>query len=218
MVEPGRFIPVMEECGLVNELMLQLLEQVCRDARAWPPEMTVAVNLSPIQFRDPWLSEKILAVLTHQNFPARRICLEITENALIADPTAAQGIIKSLKNQGISLALDDFGTGFSSIQHLRVLPFDKLKIDRSFVFNVDTDSSAYRMVFGIIQLAESLQLRVVAEGVESASIRDTLYAMGCSEAQGYWFGMPLSASETNKLFRDRLPLHSPQPFKNGLAF
>ncbi|MEG3089662.1 putative bifunctional diguanylate cyclase/phosphodiesterase [Sphingomonas sp. PB4P5] len=196
IVEPSRFIPVIEECGLIDDLMLQLLEQVCRDARSWPPELTIAINLSPIQFRDPWLSERILAVLTRQGFPARRICLEITENALISDPVAAKRIIESLKNQGISLALDDFGTGFSSIQHLRMLPFDKLKIDRSFVFNVDTDSGAHRMVSAIIRLAESLQLSVVAEGVESTSVRDTLHELGCQEAQGYLLGMPLSASET----------------------
>ena len=202
MVEPSRFIPLIEECGLIDELMLQLLEQVCRDAGRWPSDMTIAINLSPLQFRDPWLSEKILAVLTRHGFPARRICLEITENALICDPAAAQRSIQSLKNQGVSLALDDFGTGFSSIQHLRLLPFDKIKIDRSFVFNVDTDSAAYRMVSGLIRLAESLQLNVVAEGVESVAVRDTLYALGCQEAQGYLLGKPLSARETNKLLHD----------------
>lgn len=202
MVEPSRFIPLIEECGLIDELMLQLLEQVCRDASGWPPALTVAINLSPIQFRDPWLSEKILAVLTRQGFPARRICLEITENALIADPVAAQRTIESLKNQGISLALDDFGTGYSSIKHLRMLPFDKLKIDRSFVFNVDTDTVACRMIAAIIRLAESLDLSVVAEGVESASVRDTLCDLGCQEAQGYLLGMPLSAAATDRLLKD----------------
>lgn len=203
MVEPGRFIPIIEECGLIDELMLQLLERACLDANKWPSELTIAINLSPIQFRDPWLSEKILAVLTRQGFPARRICLEITENALISDPASAQRIIESLKNQGISLALDDFGTGFSSIQHLRMLPFDKLKIDRSFVSNVDTDSAAHRMVSAIIRLAESLELRVVAEGVENASVRDILRELGCQEAQGYLLGMPLSASETDEILNHR---------------
>lgn len=206
MVDPASFIPIVEECGLINELMLQLLEQVCQDAKSWPQELSIAINLSPIQFRDPWLSEKILAVLTRQGFPAKRICLEITENALISDPAAAQRIIESLKNQGISLALDDFGTGFSSIRHLRMLPFDKLKIDRSFVFNVDTDGSAHRLISAIIRLAESLQLSVVAEGVESAAIRDTLNELGCTEAQGYLFGCPLSANETNEMIDSGAPL------------
>lgn len=202
-IEPDRFIPVVEECGLIDALMLALLEQVCIDARDWPAELTIAINVSPIQFRDRWLAEKILALLTRQGFPARRIGLEITENALIADPVAAQRIIKSLRNQGVSLALDDFGTGFSSIQHLRMLAFDKLKIDRSFVANVDSDKAAHRMVSAIIRLAESLQLSVVAEGVETASVRDTLHRLGCQEAQGYLLGMPLSAAEADVMLRDR---------------
>ncbi len=199
MGEPSRFIPIMEECGLINEFMLQFLEQACIDARNWPPELTVAINLSPVQFRDPWLAKRILAVLTRQGFPARRICFEVTENALITDPDAARRIIQSLKNQGVSLALDDFGTGFSSIQHLRMLPFDKLKIDRSFVYNVDSDDAAYRVVSGIIRLAENLQLSVVAEGVESASVRDALRSLGCQYAQGYLLGMPANASDTLEL-------------------
>ncbi len=220
MGEPSRFIPIMEECGLIDELMLQLLEQACIDAESWSPELTIAVNLSPVQFRDPWLAEKILAVLTRQGFPAGRICFEITENALIADSTAARRIIESLKNQGVGLALDDFGTGFSSIQHLRMLPFDKLKIDRSFVHNADTDEAAYRMVAGIIRLAEGLKLSVVAEGVETASVQDTLKALGCQYAQGYLFGKPANASDTHELLkrtlreRDEFPekaVRSPRP-------
>ncbi|TXC71039.1 EAL domain-containing protein [Sphingomonas ginsenosidivorax] len=199
-VLPGDFIPIVEECGLIGELMLKLLSQVCVDARSWPSELTIAINVSPIQFRDRWLSEKILAVLAQQGFPARRISLEITENALISDPAAAQRSIESLKNQGISLALDDFGTGFSSIQHLRMMPFDKLKIDRSFVVNVDTDEAAYRMVSAIIRLAESLRLSVVAEGVETTSVRDTLHALGCREAQGYLMGRPMSAQDVGAIF------------------
>lgn len=220
MGEPSRFIPIMEECGLIDELMLQLLEQACIDAESWSPELTIAINLSPVQFRDPWLAEKILSVLTRQGFPAGRICFEITENALIADSTAARRIIESLKNQGVGLALDDFGTGFSSIQHLRMLPFDKLKIDRSFVHNADTDEAAYQMVAGIIRLAEGLKLSVVAEGVETASVQDTLKALGCQYAQGYLFGKPANASDTHELLkrtlreRDEFPeqaVRSPRP-------
>jgi diguanylate cyclase (GGDEF)-like protein len=198
-VGPDRFIPVIEECGLIGDLMLQLLEQVCIDAAYWPQDLTIAINVSPIQFRDPWLSEKILAVLTRQGFPPRRISLEITENALISDPAAAQRIIESLKNQGMSLALDDFGTGYSSIQHLRMLPFDKLKIDQSFIRNLDTDDGAYRMVMAMIRLAESLQLAVVAEGVETRSVGDMLQRLGCREVQGYLYGKPMTASQADAI-------------------
>jgi diguanylate cyclase (GGDEF)-like protein len=202
IVSPGQFIPIVEECGLMGELMLKLLEQVCVDASAWPPELTIAINVSPVQFRDPWLSEKILAVLTRRGFPSRRISLEITENALISDPVAAQRIIESLKNQGMMLALDDFGTGYSSLQHLGMLPFDKLKIDRSFVRNVDTDDDANRMAMAMIRLADSLNLSVVAEGVESHSVLATLQQLGCQEVQGYLFGEPKGMADTTALLRN----------------
>lgn len=200
-VGPGQFIPIIEECGLIGELMLKLLEQVCIDAANWPSDLTIAINVSPVQFRDPWLSEKILAVLTKRGFPSRRISLEITENALISDPIAAQRIIESLKNQGMLLALDDFGTGYSSLQHLNMLPFDKLKIDHSFVHNVDTDESAYRMVMAMIRLANSLRLSVVAEGVESQSVFETLQRLGCQEVQGYLFGKPMNMADTTNLLQ-----------------
>jgi EAL domain-containing protein (putative c-di-GMP-specific phosphodiesterase class I) len=186
---------------LIGELMLKLLEQVCVDAANWPSELTIAINVSPVQFRDPWLSEKVLAVLTRRGFPSRRISLEITENALISDPVAAQRIIESLKNQGMLLALDDFGTGYSSLQHLGMLPFDKLKIDQSFVRNVDTDENAYRMVMAMIRLADSLHLSVVAEGVESRSVLETLQKLGCRDAQGYFLGKPMSMADTTILLR-----------------
>lgn len=205
-VGPSEFIPVAEECGLINEMLLGLLERVCVDARDWPTELTVAINVSPVQLKDPWLSGKILGALIRQRFPSRRISLEITENALIVDPGRAKQTIESLKNQGMCLALDDFGTGYSSIQHLRMLPFDKLKIDRSFVQNVDTDPEANRLVSGIIQLASSLKLAVIAEGVESRSVLETLRGLGCAQAQGFLFGAPMSAQEASELIqRGNLP-------------
>jgi diguanylate cyclase (GGDEF)-like protein len=214
LVGPGQFIPIIEECGLIGELMLKLLEQVCVDAANWPSYLTIAINVSPVQFRDPWLSEKILAVLTRRGFPSRRISLEITENALISDPVAAQRIIESLKNQGMMLALDDFGTGYSSLQHLSMLPFDKLKIDHSFVHNVDTDENAYRMVMAMIRLANSLHLSVVAEGVESQSVFETLQRLGCQEVQGYLFGNPMSVVDATTLLR--IGLTKPDQLRNDL--
>lgn len=213
-VGPGQFIPIIEECGLIGELMLKLLDQVCVDAANWPSHLTIAINISPVQFRDPWLSEKILAVLTRRGFPSRRIILEITENALISDPVSAQRIIESLKNQGMMLALDDFGTGYSSLQHLRMLPFDKLKIDHSFVHNVDIDENAYRMVMAMIRLANSLHLSVVAEGVESQSVFETLQRLGCQEVQGYFFGKPMSMVDTTTLLRTGLT--TPDRLKSDL--
>lgn len=205
LIGPSRFIPIMEECGIIDEFMLKMVEQACKDAKSWPHEQMVAINISPTQFRDPRLSEKILSVFAREGFPARRVCLEITENALFSDPDAAARIIDTLKEQGVRLALDDFGTGFSSIQHLRMLPFDKLKIDRSFVYNIDTNDAAYRVVSGIIRLAESLQLSVVAEGVETDSVKEALKTLGCRYAQGYLMGIPLDASDTYTLVTSSRP-------------
>ncbi len=133
----SQFIPVAEECGLIGELMLALLEQACIDASAWNPALFLSFNVSPVQLKDPWLAGKILQVLRRRGFAPQRLTLEITENALIAEPDNARRIVTSLKNQGVLLALDDFGTGYSSIYHLRMLPFDKLKIDRSFVEGIE---------------------------------------------------------------------------------
>lgn len=191
-VGPCEFIPIAEECGLVGELMLNLLAQACVDATAWGPELTLSINVSPTQLKDRWLSEKILRVLIQAGLPPQRLKLEITENALIAEPAHAKSIIQSLKNQGVLLALDDFGTGYSSIQHLRILPFDNVKIDRSFITGIEHDAEAHRMAVSMIHLAFNLGLSVVAEGVESAGVLNILKEIGCAEGQGYFFGRPVS--------------------------
>ncbi|WP_066655619.1 MULTISPECIES: putative bifunctional diguanylate cyclase/phosphodiesterase [unclassified Sphingomonas] len=191
-VGPCEFIPIAEECGLVGELMLNLLEQACIDATAWGPGLTLSINVSPTQLKDRWLSEKILRVLTKAGLPPQRLKLEITENALIAEPAHAKLVVESLKNQGVLLALDDFGTGYSSIQHLRILPFDNVKIDRSFITGIEHDAEAHRMAVSIIHLAFNLGLTVVAEGVESAGVLNILKEIGCAEGQGYFFGRPVS--------------------------
>lgn len=194
-VGPCEFIPIAEECGLVGELMLTLLAQACIDATAWGPDLTLSINVSPTQLKDRWLSEKILRVLTKAGLPPQRLKLEITENALIAEPAHAKSIIESLKNQGVLLALDDFGTGYSSIQHLRILPFDNVKIDRSFISGIEQDAEAHRMAVSIIHLAFNLGLSVVAEGVESRGVLKILKEIGCAEGQGFFFGRPVSQAE-----------------------
>ncbi len=191
-IGPCEFIPIAEECGLVGDLMLNLLEQACRDATAWSQDLTLSINVSPTQLKDRWLSEKILGVLTNAGLPPRRLKLEITENALIAEPDHAKSVVESLKNQGVLLALDDFGTGYSSIQHLRILPFDNVKIDRSFITDIEHDAEAHRMAVSMIHLAFNLGLSVVAEGIESAGALTILKEIGCAEGQGYLFGRPVS--------------------------
>jgi diguanylate cyclase (GGDEF)-like protein len=207
-IGPDQFIPIAEESGLIDELMLQLLERGCRDALDWDPELSIAINISPIQLKDPWLAQKILATLTRVGFPPHRLGLEITENALIVDADNARRTIESLKQQGMKVALDDFGTGYSSLQHLRMLPFDKIKIDRSFVQALDKDADALKIVRAIISLAGSLDLPVVAEGIESEATARQLGALGCAFGQGYHLGRPLSVKQVCALLavaRDASP-------------
>jgi diguanylate cyclase (GGDEF)-like protein len=198
-IAPDQFIPIAEESGLINELMMKLLERACIEARDWDPKLTIAINISPVQLRDPWLSQKVLAVLAKGGFSPKRLAVEITENALIADAENARRTVESFKNQGMTIGLDDFGTGYSSLHHLRVLPFDKLKIDRSFVQAIETDHESLMIVRAIVSLAMSLNLPVIAEGIESASIAEKLRQMGCAQGQGFHFGRALSGEAISRI-------------------
>ncbi|RYD45796.1 MAG: EAL domain-containing protein, partial [Sphingomonadales bacterium] len=155
----------------------------------------IAINVSPTQLKDPWFSHTVLAVLTGERFPAARLTIEITENALILDAESVQNTIASLKNQGIQLALDDFGTGYSSLQHLQMLPFDKIKIDRSFVKAMESDPKALRLIHAIVALAATLDLPVVAEGIETRETAAMLTRFGCEMGQGYYYGMPMACED-----------------------
>jgi diguanylate cyclase (GGDEF)-like protein len=195
-VGPDEFISIAEESGLINELVLNLLDQTCAEALKWDSELTIAVNISPVQLKDPWLSQKVMGVLARHGFAPHRLAIEITENAIIADEENARRTIQSFKNQGMRIGLDDFGTGYSSLHHLRLLPFDKIKIDRSFVLALNTDPEAEKIIRAITGLAKSLGLSVVAEGVESAEIAAMLKELGCQQGQGFHFGRPVSGGET----------------------
>jgi diguanylate cyclase (GGDEF)-like protein len=206
-IGPEEFIPVAEETGLINDLMLKLLERACEEARDWDPKLTLAINVSPVQLRDPWLSGKVLAALARMQFPPRRLVIEITENALIDDADYAQRTIASFKNLGMQIELDDFGTGYSSLRHLRMLPFDKIKIDRSFVQAIGNDDEALKIIRAIISLALSLDLPVIAEGIESEMVAAQLHELGCAEGQGYHFGRPMSGEQVNALMKLPSPCH-----------
>ena len=136
MIGPDIFIPVAEEIGVIGRLSEQVIGEALREAAGWDPAIKISVNISPSQLADGWLAQRIVRMLTETGFPAERLVVEVTESSLFADIDLARSIVTSLKNQGIRLALDDFGTGFSSLSHLRSLPFDIIKIDRSFVTNI----------------------------------------------------------------------------------
>ncbi len=203
VVAPDQFIAAAEACGLIAELSASVMRRAFVEARDWDPSITLSVNLSPAQLKDPWLAQKVVKLLVETGFPASRLEIEITESALFANLSLAQSIVGSLKNQGIRLALDDFGTGYSSLAHLRALPFDRIKIDKSFVVAMTRDRESAAIVDAIVKLGASLGLPVTAEGVEDAAIQDQLRAMGCARGQGWHFGKPLPIGATRRLLAER---------------
>jgi EAL domain-containing protein (putative c-di-GMP-specific phosphodiesterase class I) len=169
----------------------------------------VAVNVSPGQLKDPWLAHKLLKILAETGFPAERLEVEITESSLFENLALAQAIVASLKNQGVRLALDDFGTGYSSLAVLRALPFDRIKIDRSFVKAMGSDPESRAIVTAIARMGESLGVPVTAEGIESGQDADHLRAIGCDMGQGWLYGRPIPAAEIREMLAGKDLLVSP---------
>lgn len=201
MLMPGQFISIAEETGTIADLSYDLLRRACLDARDWAPHLRLAVNIAPQQFKDRWLAERIVAILTETGFPPSRLEVEITESALVHDLEATRAILTSLQNLGVQIALDDFGTGYSSLYHLRELRFDKLKIDRSYVNSITMSDERAKLVDAIIKLGSSLGLVTTAEGIECATSLDWLESQGCDYGQGYLFGKPMSKEETDRFVR-----------------
>jgi diguanylate cyclase (GGDEF)-like protein len=193
LLEANAFIDVAESTGLIGPLSLAVMEQALLEARDWPADLKIAVNVSPVQFRDPTLAERIVKILTETRFPAQRLELEITEGSLLEDPKLVATILHSLKNLGIRISLDDFGTGYASLSQLQTLPFDRIKIDKSFVAALLLDDHSAAIVGTIATLGQTLSVPITAEGVESERMRGELVGLGCSEAQGYLFGRAVSA-------------------------
>jgi diguanylate cyclase (GGDEF)-like protein len=203
VIAPDLFIPIAEECGLIADLSMSVMRQAFEEARGWDPALTISVNISPAQLRDPWLAQKILRLLVETRFPAERLEIEITESSLFDNLGLAQSIVGSLKNQGIRIALDDFGTGYSSLAHLRALPFDRIKIDKSFVMSMADNSEAAAIVDAITKLGGSLGLPITAEGIEAEAIRARLRAIGCNKGQGWYFGKPMTVTQVRALLADK---------------
>ncbi|WP_068313808.1 putative bifunctional diguanylate cyclase/phosphodiesterase [Aliiruegeria sabulilitoris] len=200
-VPPSRFIALAEDTGQINAISWLILRQACNTARDWPEELSISFNLSPRQFRDTELAETISSVLRSTSFPAERLEIEITESAVIEDLGYARETIERLRWLGIRISLDDFGTGFSSLATLSRLPFDKLKIDRSFVTQVTKDAQKAKIVAGIISLADSLELSVTAEGIETEETYELLADLNCKLGQGFLFERPLPGAEISELLK-----------------
>ncbi len=191
LLAPDIFIPLSEESGLIIQIGEWVLREACREAASWPRHLQIAVNLSPIQFRHGDLAALVHSILLETGLSPRRLELEITENVLIGDFSHAVSILRRLKSLGVRIAMDDFGTGYSSLSYLQSFPFDKIKIDRSFISNADRNAQSAAIVRAVIGLGLGLDMIVVAEGVETTLQLEFLAKEACSEMQGYLVGRPM---------------------------
>jgi diguanylate cyclase len=213
-ISPTEFIPMAEKTGFIVPLGQWVLKTACTQAKSWQaaglPAIRIAVNLSGYQFSQPDLGVSIVEILEETELDPSYLELELTESALMQNPKAAIAILQELKSLGIQISIDDFGTGYSSLSHLTQFPFDVLKIDRSFVCQLTEDAKNAAITTAILQMARSLNLKVVAEGVETPSQIAFLQGHECDEIQGYLFSPPLSAEQFRSLLADgkRLPLMS----------
>jgi diguanylate cyclase (GGDEF)-like protein/PAS domain S-box-containing protein len=191
MVPPSTFIPLAEESGLIVPIGEWVLREACREAVAWPTPLQVSVNLSPVQFQHGDLVNLVHSVLLETGLSPNRLELEITENVLIGDFSSAVSVLRRLKLLGVHIAMDDFGTGYSSLSYLQSFPFDKIKIDKTFISNLDHNPQSAAIIRAVIGLGRGLELPVVAEGVETKSQLDFLTREACDQVQGYVVGRPL---------------------------
>jgi diguanylate cyclase (GGDEF)-like protein/PAS domain S-box-containing protein len=195
MVMPGEFISLAEEIGLIGPIGEWVLRKACAEAARWPGELKVAVNLSPAQFRARGVVGAVLSALAHSGLAPQRLELEITETVLLGETETNLGILHQLRQIGARISMDDFGTGYSSLSYLRSFPFDKIKIDRSFVRDLAQRPDCMAIIRAVTGLGASLGIATTAEGVETAEQLDRLRAEGCTEAQGYLFSPPRPAAE-----------------------
>ena len=203
LISPADFIPLAEEIGLIVPLGDWVLNQACLDATSWSSSIRVAVNLSPSQFRNPDLAHSVFRALAKSKLAAQRLELEITETVLLQDSEATLATLHHLRNMGVRISMDDFGTGYSSLSYLRSFPFDKIKIDQSFIRDLGTRDDSGVIVRAVTTIGNSLGISTTAEGVEDLSQLERLKAEGCTEVQGFFLGRPLPIKETTALLDGR---------------
>lgn len=203
MVSPAEFIPVAEECGLIGALGVWALRQACMAAAGWPRGISVAVNLSPAQVRPETLVLQVAAALAASGLAPDRLELEVTETVLLQDTPDTLATLHRLRELGVRIAMDDFGTGYSSLSYLRTFPFDKIKIDKSFIDHISDEEDCATIVQAVTMMAQRLGMTTVAEGVETDAQRLKLNELGCTEMQGYLISRPRPAEELMQLLRER---------------
>jgi diguanylate cyclase (GGDEF)-like protein len=203
MVAPNAFIPLAEEIGLIVPIGEWVIRQACATAALWPEDVHVAVNVSAVQFRSPGLAQVIVGALAASGLPPTRLEIEITETVLLQDKEMTLATLHQLRALGVRIAMDDFGTGYSSLTYLQCFPFDKIKIDRSFVKDVAENAGSLNIVRAVAALANGLGMKATAEGVETKEQLDRITSEGCTDVQGFLFSHPLPAHEIERLFLSR---------------
>lgn len=205
-ISPSEFMPVAEDSGLILPIGEMVLREAVRQAKSWMQggigPLTAGVNLSVVQFRNPELPEMISRILKEEGLPAELLDLELTESVAMNNPERVIAMIQQLHELGVQISIDDFGTGYSSLSYLKKFRLHKLKIDQSFVRDITTDPEDKAIVGAIIQMANQLGLRTIAEGVETAEQLDYLREQGCNEVQGYFYSKPLSSVNFSRFAKD----------------
>jgi diguanylate cyclase (GGDEF)-like protein len=199
MISPAEFIPIAEETGLINQIGQWVLNAACAEAMHWPDHVRVAVNVSPVQFSSQSLALNVASALAASGLPASRLELEITEAVLIRDDEAALEVLHQLRKLGVRIALDDFGTGYSSLSYLQRFPFDKIKIDRSFIRDLAGAGASLSIVQAVVSIAAASDMTTTAEGVETEQQKNLLHILGCTEMQGFLFSPAIPAADVRRL-------------------
>lgn len=195
LIPPMQFIPVAEQTQLIVPLGAWVLETACAEAAKWPADIYVSVNLSPVQLERNNLVREVLAALTRTGLSPERLEVEVTEGVMVAAEGGEIARLAELRRSGVKVAIDDFGTGYSSLSYLRQMPFDTIKIDRSFVRNLEDDSGAQAIVGTIVELSRKLECKITAEGVETEAQFDILEGLDCHRVQGWLLGRPMNAAD-----------------------
>jgi len=198
-VSPAEFIPLAEETGLITAIGEWVIRQACTEAKTWPSDLRVAVNVSPVQFRNKTLLSTVVSALATSGLRADLLELEITETVLMTNNDATLAVLHELRSLGVRIAMDDFGTGYSSLSYLRSFPFDKIKIDQSFVRDLTERPDSIAIIRAVADLGQSFGMTTTAEGVETQEQLDKMRAEGCNEVQGYFYSKPVPASEIPQL-------------------
>ncbi|WP_187399170.1 putative bifunctional diguanylate cyclase/phosphodiesterase [Bradyrhizobium paxllaeri] len=194
-VPPSEFIPIAEEAGLIPAIGDWALRRACHEAAGWRSDVKIAVNMSPAQFNNPNLPHNVVLALAASGLPAERLELEITESLLLQDNDTTMATLHRMRELGVGIALDDFGTGYSSLSYLRRFPFDKIKIDQTFVREMTTDADCMSIIQSVIDLAHTLRMKTTGEGVETVQQKESLQVAGCTDAQGFYFFRPMSGKQ-----------------------